>query len=169
MCQIIQSCLRNISLVVNECKISAALVEVCNSFLFLPCSASTGESTETHITLDKYLTGLSTRVYRVTWGFGGQHEYVYRYLYMLRRWLHIDINKQLHWSDFKQRLHRWLIYQRRSHYTVSKFNTLRPKWPPFFRRHFQMHFFMKMHTFRLRFHWSLFPRVQLTIFQHWFR
>ena len=28
---------------------------------------------------------------------------------------------------------------------------------------------MKMYTFRLRFHWSLFPRVQLTIFQHWFR
>ena len=26
-----------------------------------------------------------------------------------------------------------------------------------------------MYTFRLRFHWSLFPRVQLTIFQHWFR
>ena len=30
-------------------------------------------------------------------------------------------------------------------------------------------FFMKMHEFRLRFHWSLFLRVQLTIFQHWFR
>ena len=28
---------------------------------------------------------------------------------------------------------------------------------------------MKMFEFRLRFHWSLFPRVQLTIFQHWFR
>ena len=28
---------------------------------------------------------------------------------------------------------------------------------------------MKMFKFRLRFHWSLFPRVQLTIFQHWFR
>ena len=28
---------------------------------------------------------------------------------------------------------------------------------------------MKMYKFRLRFHWSLFPRVQLTIFQHWFR
>ena len=28
---------------------------------------------------------------------------------------------------------------------------------------------MKMYEFRLRFHWSLFPRVQLTIFQHWFR
>ena len=39
---------------------------------------------------------------------------------------------------------------------------------------FQMTFsnafsWMKMFKFRLRFHWSLFPRVQLTIFQHWFR
>ena len=28
---------------------------------------------------------------------------------------------------------------------------------------------MKMFEFRLKFHWSLFPRVKLTIFQHWFR
>ena len=28
---------------------------------------------------------------------------------------------------------------------------------------------MKMFKFRLRFHWSLFPRVQLIILQHWFR
>ena len=28
---------------------------------------------------------------------------------------------------------------------------------------------IKMFEFRLQFHWSLFPRVQLTIFQHWFR
>ena len=28
---------------------------------------------------------------------------------------------------------------------------------------------MKMFEFRLRFHWSLFRRVQLTIIQHWFR
>ena len=28
---------------------------------------------------------------------------------------------------------------------------------------------MKMHTFRLRFHFSLFLRFELTIFQHWFR
>ena len=27
---------------------------------------------------------------------------------------------------------------------------------------------MKMYEFRLKFHWSLFPRVELTIFQHWF-
>ena len=28
---------------------------------------------------------------------------------------------------------------------------------------------MKMYKFWLRFHWSLFPMAQLTIFQHWFR
>ena len=28
---------------------------------------------------------------------------------------------------------------------------------------------MKMNKFRLRFYWSLFPGVQSTIFQHWFR
>ena len=28
---------------------------------------------------------------------------------------------------------------------------------------------MQMCSFRLRFHWSLFSRVKLTIFQHWFR
>ena len=28
---------------------------------------------------------------------------------------------------------------------------------------------MKMHEFRLRFHWSSFLRFELTIFQHWFR
>ena len=30
-------------------------------------------------------------------------------------------------------------------------------------------FWMKMYQFWLIFHWSLFPRVQLTIFQHWLR
>ena len=28
---------------------------------------------------------------------------------------------------------------------------------------------IKMFEFRLRFHWILFPGIQLTIFQHWFR
>ena len=28
---------------------------------------------------------------------------------------------------------------------------------------------LKMYEFWLRFHWKLFPRVQLTIFHHWFR
>ena len=28
---------------------------------------------------------------------------------------------------------------------------------------------MKIYEFRFKFHWSLFPRVQLPLFQHWFR
>ena len=34
---------------------------------------------------------------------------------------------------------------------------------------FRTIFFMKIHEFRLNFHWSLFRGVQLTIFQYWFR
>ena len=49
------------------------------------------------------------------------------------------------------------------------FNTLRPRQDGL---HFPDDIFkwklMKMFKFRLRFHWSLFPRVQLTKF-HWFR
>ena len=52
------------------------------------------------------------------------------------------------------------------------FNTLRPrdKMAAIFQTTFWNAFsWMKMYQFRLRFHWSLFPRVKLTIFQHWFR
>ena len=38
------------------------------------------------------------------------------------------------------------------------------KWLPFCSQHIQMHF-----VFWFEFHWSLFPRVQLTMSQHWFR
>ena len=45
----------------------------------------------------------------------------------------------------------------------------REKWPTFPRRHFQMYFLQrKCFNFRFKFHWNLFLRVQLTIFQHWF-
>ena len=48
--------------------------------------------------------------------------------------------------------------------------TLRQNGRNFGRQHFQMQFFsMQMYSFRLKFHWSLFLRVQLTMFQHWFR
>ena len=51
------------------------------------------------------------------------------------------------------------------------FNTLRPRQNG---RHFaddifKCIFLYEMYEFRLKFHWSLFLRVQLTIFQHWFR
>ena len=39
----------------------------------------------------------------------------------------------------------------------------------FGRWQFQMHFFYKSDRIRFEFHWNLFPEVQLTISQHWFR
>ena len=54
---------------------------------------------------------------------------------------------------------------------MLEINTLRPRRNE---QHFADDIFkrklfssMKMFEFRLKFHWSLFPRVQLTIFQHW--
>ena len=48
-------------------------------------------------------------------------------------------------------------------------NTLRPMAAIFQTTFWNGFSWMKMFNFRLRFHWSLFPRVKLTIFQHWFR
>ena len=46
----------------------------------------------------------------------------------------------------------------------------RTKWPPFSQTNISTDFFrMKMFEFRLRFHWNLFPRPQITIFHHWSR
>ena len=46
----------------------------------------------------------------------------------------------------------------------------RDKMAAIFRTTFSNAFsWMKIYEFRLRFHWNLFLRVQLTIFQHWFR
>ena len=42
-------------------------------------------------------------------------------------------------------------------------------WPPFQVKHFHMHFAgIKMYEFRLKLHWILLLRLELTIFQHWF-
>ena len=44
------------------------------------------------------------------------------------------------------------------------------KWPPFWQTTISNAFsWMKMMEFRFEFHWNLFPEVQLTISQHWFR
>ena len=54
--------------------------------------------------------------------------------------------------------------------TLYKHIEAETKWPTFRRRHFQNAFsWMKIDQFWLIFHWSLFLRVELTIFQHWFR
>ena len=57
---------------------------------------------------------------------------------------------------------------RNVHMCLMTFNTLRPRQDGC---HFQMTFsnafpLMKMYEFQLKFHWILFPGVQLTIFQH---
>ena len=53
-------------------------------------------------------------------------------------------------------------------WTISRANSLRPgtKWPPFPDDISNVLSWMKMYKFRLRFHWSLLPRVELTILQH---
>ena len=63
--------------------------------------------------------------------------------------------------------HRWAIARLSNGSLHIWFNTLRPRLNG---RHFSNAFsWMKMLELRLKFHWSLFPRVQLAIFQHWFR
>ena len=56
-------------------------------------------------------------------------------------------------------------------FNTGSVNTLRPRQNG---RHFpddtfKCIYLMKIYKLRLQFHWSLFLRVQLTIFQHWFR
>ena len=44
------------------------------------------------------------------------------------------------------------------------------KWPPYWQTIFPNEFsWMKMVEFRFKFHWNLFPWVQMAISQHWFR
>ena len=63
----------------------------------------------------------------------------------------------------------WDVLRMRLHNTVV--NSLRPRqMDAISQTTFSNAFsWMKMFEFRLKFHWSLFPMVQLTIFQHWFR
>ena len=58
-----------------------------------------------------------------------------------------------------------------SHFELTQPISPWTKWPPFRRRYFEINLFsgMKSFIFWLKFHLSLFLRVQLTISQHWFR
>ena len=62
-------------------------------------------------------------------------------------------------AAFIRKLHcHWLIHWSRDEMDISADDFI-----------FKRISSMKMFQFRLTFHWSLFLRVQLTIFQHWFR
>ena len=73
------------------------------------------------------------------------------------------------------RLHSTLFVPNLFTYTPKmvwcRFNTLRPRqMAAIFQTTFSKGFsWMKIFEFRSKFHWNLFLRVQLTIFQHWFR
>ena len=65
----------------------------------------------------------------------------------------------------------WTTWTPMSAVSQKAVNTLRPRRNEqhFAEDIFKRIFSMKMFEFRLKFHWSLLPRVELTIFQHWFR
>ena len=73
-------------------------------------------------------------------------------------------------TDFKTSIHhrvsfkqRGWLYSALTHWDRDQINAISQTtfWSAFS--------WMKMFEFRLKFHWSLFLRFQLTIFQHWFR
>ena len=74
------------------------------------------------------------------------------------RWLH---NSLINFSKNKADILSW----------QTPINTLRPRqMDAIAQRTFSNAFsWMNMFEFLLKFHWSLFPRVELTIFQYWFR
>ena len=81
------------------------------------------------------------------------------------------------WWPTRQQAIIWTIHVSRGLNESSRQGLAKPalnwgrhKIAAIFQRTFSNVFsWMKMYQFRLRFHWSLLPRVQLTIFQHWFR
>ena len=63
----------------------------------------------------------------------------------------------------------WQLFIRQ-HPSPCKFISPWTKWPPLWQTTFSNTFsWMKMIKFRFKFHWNLFPWVQLTMNQHWFR
>ena len=79
------------------------------------------------------------------------------------------VNNYIHINMRGAITHPWPYFN--NGITNPPFNTL---WPKQNGRHFAYDtfkriFLTEMIEFRLKFHWSLLLRVQLTIFQHWFR
>ena len=86
----------------------------------------------------------------------------------LRRQYRLKLPSILHQTSYPRALKQYILCQAP---WIWKFNLLRPRqngrlFPMTFSDAFS---WMKVNEFRLRFHWSLFLRVQLPIFQHWFR
>ena len=89
---------------------------------------------------------------------------MYLYTYTVSRsWLFHSLNTlHVHWSR-QPRVFRHLTSFLLTHWARDKMDAIS-------KTTFSSAFsWMKMFEFRLKFHWGLFLRVQLTIFHHWFR
>ena len=91
----------------------------------------------------------------------------------LDHWGHISVKFEskyhnIHWRKF---LRCCLQHGHHVKPQPQCFNSLRPRqMDAISQTTFSSAFsWMKMFEFQLKFHWSLFPRVRLAIFQHWFR
>ena len=80
--------------------------------------------------------------------------------------VYVHVNRQTYWITHM--VSQILVNNCSGHDSLTHWG--QDKMAAIFQTTFSNEFsWMKMFKFRLRFHWSLFPRVQLTIFQHWFR
>ena len=109
-------------------------------------------------------------------------RYFSDHCYSLLWWASDSTGNWCFYTSFKFKLHYWESQTRRT--AKMQWWTLeialksvrgtsthwgRDKIVATFQTIFSNAFEMRMYKFLLRFHWSLFPRVQLTIFQYWFR
>ena len=72
------------------------------------------------------------------------------------------------WKDSREEImsSTWSVFWNRRNLTHGGRDEMDAIWQTTFSSAFS---WMKIFEFRLKFHWSLFLRVQLTILQHWFR
>ena len=99
-----------------------------------------------------------------------EHLKIYEIMFMERLKCYYDHKYSempwIIWSGFLQNAHRRHSVKL---YHLSLTHWGQDKMAAIFQTTFCNAFcWMKMFQFRFRFHWSLFPRVQLTIFHHWF-
>ena len=87
----------------------------------------------------------------------------------IQPYVQLWINEHWEWKWAVRELQYYILWQK-DHEAGWLTHWGRDKMAAIFQTTFSNAFcWMKMFEFQLRFHWNLFLRVQLTIFQHWFR
>ena len=111
----------------------------------------------------QYIPQIMHMVLTVLWIVMGQFWAV---LPIFFRVTSLALGKCYHWPFVKE-IHQWPVdfphkESLTTHWGQDKMATILQTFSNAFS-------WIKMYKFRLRFHWSFFPRVEFTIFQHWFR